>query len=351
MRVRYSLSALFPRSGWVPSVALCLAAVLSVVACNDDAGTGPAVVASVTISPAAETLLVGTGAQLTALARDAAGNEVHAPVQWSSSNPAVVSVSDAGVMRGEAEGDAIVVASVDGQSDTAAVSVRYGGVVGPNGGAITAYGGAVVLTVPAGAVSTLVKLFVQRASVSALPRSSRLVDGSAFELAPQRVTFSTSPILAIKYNSTHLAAGSAQALLQLYGVAGADWQVVGGSSANPATKTVSGAISQVGTYAIFTAQPVDHVVMIPASDTIEVGATQQLIAKAYDATNTELSGRSVRWKSTAPSVASVDQTGLVTGATPGQAVIEAKVEGKIGRSEITVTAAPRDSALTGSWLQ
>jgi hypothetical protein len=50
-----------------------------------------------------------------------------------------------------------------------------------------------------------------------------------------------------------------------------------------------------------------------------------------------LTGRAVAWSSDAPSVASVNSTGLVSGVSTGSATITAASEGKTGTSSVTVT--------------
>jgi hypothetical protein len=79
---------------------------------------------SVEVTPPQATLGLNQTAQLTATARDTAGNVITGrPVAWSSSNPAAVSVSSQGVVRGMSEGTATVTATVEGVSGTAAVRV------------------------------------------------------------------------------------------------------------------------------------------------------------------------------------------------------------------------------------
>ncbi len=55
---------------------------------------------------------------------------------------------------------------------------------------------------------------------------------------------------------------------------------------------------------------------------------------------TRLTGRTVTWASSAPSIAIVDGSGKVTGLTAGSATISATCEGKTASSAITVTVTP-----------
>src|SRR5438128_3303292 len=88
--------------------------------------------------------------------------------------------------------------------------------------------------------------------------------------------------------------------------------------------------------------PVASVAVAPAVMSMLVGATVQLAAVTLDSAARILSGRTVTWGSSAPSVASVNSVGLVTGAAAGSTTITATSEGQSGSSAVTVTnvAAP-----------
>ena len=102
-----------------------LAALLAACGGGTTAPT-PGAVASVEVTPAADTLIaLGQTQQLMAVAKDAGGNVVSGKTfSWSSSAPGVVSVDAAsGVATGVANGAATITASVDGKSGQAAVAV------------------------------------------------------------------------------------------------------------------------------------------------------------------------------------------------------------------------------------
>ena len=63
-----------------------------------------------------------------------------------------------------------------------------------------------------------------------------------------------------------------------------------------------------------------------AEESLLVGETLELDAVLSDAAGRSLLNRSVRWQSSAPAVATVDSTGLVSGAAPGTARIVATAE-------------------------
>jgi Tol biopolymer transport system component/uncharacterized protein YjdB/plastocyanin len=84
----------------------------------------PVPVASVAVNPPLTTILVGDSVQLTAVARDGAGNELlDRPVMWTSSDSAIAMVLATGLVRGVAVGSAQIVASVESKADTAMITV------------------------------------------------------------------------------------------------------------------------------------------------------------------------------------------------------------------------------------
>src|SRR5437867_11914050 len=78
----------------------------------------------------------------------------------------------------------------------------------------------------------------------------------------------------------------------------------------------------------------------PPSASVQAGQTVQLTATPKDANGAPLSGRTVTWSSSNTTVATVSNSGLVSGVTPGTATITATSEGKSGTSSITVTNVP-----------
>src|SRR5213595_3700788 len=86
--------------------------------------------------------------------------------------------------------------------------------------------------------------------------------------------------------------------------------------------------------------PVATVTVAPTSANLQTGQTVQLTATARDASGNVLSGRVITWSSNSSSVASVNGSGLVTGAGAGSATITATSEGQSGTSSVTVTFVP-----------
>jgi uncharacterized protein YjdB len=77
-----------------------------------------------------------------------------------------------------------------------------------------------------------------------------------------------------------------------------------------------------------------------SASSIQEQQTSRATAVLRDVSGNVLTGRTVTWSSTDPTVASVDQSGRVTGVRPGATSIVATSEGRTGSAPITVTATP-----------
>jgi len=81
-------------------------------------------VASVSVTPSSATVPVGSTLQLTATPKDATGSPLTGrTVTWASSNTSVATVSATGLVTGQVAGTAIITATSEGQSGTAAITV------------------------------------------------------------------------------------------------------------------------------------------------------------------------------------------------------------------------------------
>jgi hypothetical protein len=80
--------------------------------------------ASVTVAPGSATIATGSTVQMTATARDAAGNVLPGRTpSWTSQDPGIASVDAAGLVTGEAAGNTSVTATIEGKSASAAIEV------------------------------------------------------------------------------------------------------------------------------------------------------------------------------------------------------------------------------------
>lgn len=86
---------------------------------------GTASVASVEVSPASDTMDVGSTAQYAATVRDADGNELTGEtVSWSTGDTFVATVDGTGLTTGEGAGGTSITATVDGVSGSSGVTVE-----------------------------------------------------------------------------------------------------------------------------------------------------------------------------------------------------------------------------------
>src|ERR1700752_962447 len=81
--------------------------------------------------------------------------------------------------------------------------------------------------------------------------------------------------------------------------------------------------------------PVAAVVVTPSSGSLALAGTIQLNASALDTAGHPLTGRLIAWSSSADAVATVNESGMVTGIAAGNATITATSEGKSGAATVT----------------
>jgi len=259
---------------------------------------GNVAVASVDVSPPSAAVVVGQTLQLAATPKDASGNPLSGrAVTWTSGNTAVATVSASGLVTAVAAGSATITASSEGRSGTAAITVNPPPVASVAVNPATA-------SVQVG----------QTAQLTATPQ-----DASGNPLSGRVVTWASS--------NTAIATVNASGLVSA---------VAAGSATITATsegKSGSAAVT-------VTTVPVAAVAVTPASPSVQVGQTAQLTATPQDANGNPLSGRTVTWTSSNQAVATVNATGLVTGAAAGAATITATSEGKSGTAAVTVTPVP-----------
>ena len=255
-------------------------------------------IASVVVTPAVNDLFPGQTTQLTAEARDTSGAPLtDRIIVWGTSRPQVATVTSEGLVTAISPGTATITATSEGRSATAAVNVRprpVSSVVLSPGQATVSAGQSLQLTVS-------------------------LTDDQGQVLTGRMVSFATS--------SAQIATVSATGLIT--GVAPGTATITALSEGNTGTAMVT-----------VTPEPVASVLISPASGSIMVGSTLQLYATPRNQAGQTLTGRSITWSSAAPGVASVSAAGLVTGLTPGSAVVLATVEGKQGLATITVRQVP-----------
>ena len=340
-------------------------------------------VASVSVSPASATVLLGQTVQLTAIAKDANGNPLTGrAVTWVSNAPGVASVSASGLVTGVAAGTATLTATSEGKSGTAAIAVTIvpvAAVTVAPAAANVRIGGTVQLSATAkdsagnvltGRVVTWASSAPAMASVSASGLVTGVAAGTTTLTATSEgksgtatVTVTIAPVATVTVgpaSATVRIGGTVQLTATLKDSLGnvLSGRVVTWASSVPAVATVSanglvtgvaaGTITitatsegQSGTATVnVTVVPVASVAVSPSPASIQIGGTVQLGATAKDSAGNVLTGRVVTWASSAPAMATVSASGLVTGVAAGSATITATSEGKSGTAAVTVNPVP-----------
>jgi uncharacterized protein YjdB len=267
------------------------------VSCGGATDPASTPVAAIALSDTSLVLRLGDEAALVARPQQVSGDElVGRRIFWSSRDPAVVDVSQSGVIRAVAVGTTQVAANAEGRSALATV------------------------TVLARAIATVqIDPATLQLAVGARQRLTARTLNDAGAAAPAAVTWqSLSPdVLGVTADGevTALRAGTGSVRATADGV------------------TATAAV-------VVTPVPVATVAIAPAAPTLVVGSTVQLTATARDAAGAALGDRTVAWSSRDPGVAVVSSTGQVTGLAAGSAVIVAAVEGREATATVTVQTVP-----------
>ena len=152
-------------------------------------------VALVQVTPAADTIAIGAKVQLTAVAKDGSGAILSGRTMTWSTSSAQIAVVTAGLVTGVAAGSAAIVASVEGKSDTAIITVTAAAVVPVASVRVSP----AAVSLPVG---TAVQLTATPADATGASLSGRVISWSSSN--PLAATVSASGLV------TTLAEGSAQ---------------------------------------------------------------------------------------------------------------------------------------------
>ena len=293
---------------------------------------------SVTVSPAAATIPVGSVLQLTATVRDGAGNAIGPSfrgVQWSASN-ATVAVTPSGLVSALDSGRAIVSAAAD--------SVFGGGT-------------AVIDVVPAGL------LFVGGAwdwtETIVDPQSNQTCSdtgtyvfaqtGSTFTGTSQQVGVCRTPT-GPPIDNTHIdpvtngRAGSSSGRNNIsFVVSGCTYAATVNGALDQLSGTVSCGTTATGTWLAHRPRPLASVAVLPSPlPSMVNGDTARVRAALRDGAGNRVFARAVTWTSDVPAVATVSgvtDSAVLIATGPGTTSIKAAAEGQSGSSALTVTAA------------
>jgi uncharacterized protein YjdB len=274
--------------------ALLALSTFAFAACEDKTTTvTPPTPVAVTVTPSSLSLNVGQTAPLVAIV----SNSTNQSVTWTSSTPAVATVSATGVVTAVAPGTAVITAT--SVADPTARSAA-----------------AVVVNPAAPVVITLV------------PEQATINPAGTVQLVPlvtgttnTAVTYRTSAPTVATVSATGLVTGVAQGTAVITAIASAD-----------TTKRAT---------SVITVQPTTgggvQIAVTPTDASVVQGGTSQFFATVTGSTNT-----AVTWRSLTPAIATVNAQGVATGVAVGTATIQAIAQADTTRRQnvtLRVTAA------------
>src|SRR5690554_3376651 len=274
----------------------------------DDSDTVvPPQIFSVTLSPSTASVAPGRTVTLTATARDKNGDTIEGEgFTWTTSDSSVATVAD-GVVTGVALGDAVItVVSTFNENITATSTV------------------------------TVVNPSVERVEID--PSSADLLEGATLqfsataydsddaELPDATFTWSVDPASAATIDENGLLTALAY-----------------DAENDTVTVTVNAEGAEASATVTILLTPVDSITITDAEGgtdfTVKEDETLELSAAAFDADGDELTGRDAVWSSDDETVATVDENGVVTGVSVGNANISVTIDGVTESVEVTVNEA------------
>jgi serine/threonine protein kinase len=283
---------------------------LTVEAPADDT---PVAVASLVIDGSGKALEVGSTQQLSVKVKDGKGQALtDRTVVWASDDPRVAQVSTSGEVRAIGAGQTVVSASSEGKSAETRITVK---------------------APPAPPPAPLPVAPVAIASIDLSPASLTIEVGQSATLVATLIGADKSTVTgrAITWSSSD----------ERIARVGSDGTVIGIARGSATiTAAVEGRKESVKATIAEGVVPVSAVTLVPGSKTLKVGDVVTWLAAARDSKGKELSGRPIGWSSSAPQVASVSSTGVITALAAGSTEIRVESEGKSASAPITVAAAP-----------
>lgn len=341
----------------------------------------PGVPATVTLAPSSVTVLAGRSQQVTATIRDSTGNVLSdETVLWHTSDPSIASVSASGMVTGIAAGTALLSASAGNQTSVAAVTVTNPVVatvtLSPIGVFLTVGGSQQIVAtaqdaagdpIPGQAV-TWISMNTTVATVSGSGTIAAVAAGTtsvvatiAGRSAAATVTIANVPVASVTLSMPAIAltvGGDAQLVATPRDAAGNPLvnRPVTWRAANPAIAAVSasGVVTAVGagnttitatvenrsaTATVSVTDPaagVASVSIAPAALVLTAACTATLTADVRNELGQPMLNSAVVWSSSAMSVATVSQSGVVQAVNPGSAQIIATIQGHAGFASLTV---------------
>jgi alpha-tubulin suppressor-like RCC1 family protein len=270
-------------------------------------------------------------------------------VAYVSLPPGTAPEGAAATVRNERTGSSMTVAVVDGGFDPVAVGAQAGDaleVTVANSVGVPVH--ATLERVPARRSPRVVRTVPPRGKTD-VPLNARIIVVFSEPIAGGMVTRETIRLLRAGQQVNGqpqlvgdglraefrpdgpLASGADYTLLITNGVTDLEGEPL--EQALEVTFTTGGTATQAASVTVTPASASAH------SDTTIFGGRVQLTATVRDSRGAEIAGAGVVWASSNPQVARVDATGLVSGLSPGTAIITATLDGLQGAAVITVLPA------------
>ena len=354
--------------------------IFGIAACSDtdsQGSTSPSVESKleVVLSVDADTILESTTSRLSARVTDQTGALKLAAVTWTSTNPAVASVST-GVVTGIRPGTAMIIASAGTGADSALILVTPNEAVldvhpsaaivalgdtirfvattrDDNGNSVSVnqlqwsssdtvaarfIGGGMLVARAEGELSVSaasadrrgtgsVKVFrAPVASVTIAPSTANVYQGEKLAL---EVTLRDQPGRLVEGDVNFGSSDYSKATVNQDGI------VTGISPGSVIITATSGTKTGSATITVLGAPAASVALSVP--DTVPVGVEVELSATPLDASGSPLSGRTITYQSANPAVAAVNnQNQTVKGITAGATTISAIVDGIVASERLTV---------------
>jgi hypothetical protein len=316
----------------IPSSDLATAGAARINVANPAPGGGPSAslgfpvvatnVVRVELQPKNATLTVGQNVTIAGSAQDVAGNVVSVPITWSSSHPAVASITQQA--GSGTPGASLVVISAAAAGSTT-ISASAGGVTAYAMITVIAPVGTPRITgiTPDSVESNPNALEITIRGEHFLPNSGAFLGGSS-----RPTTYVSATELKMHLWPDDVRNSGVRQITVL----------------NPGT---NGGMSAAAAFRIVPG--VWRVEIEPKEIALWPGQELQLTATAYDEQNRPLTGRAVEWNALHPEVATIDATGRVRAARPGSATIDAVMGGRTGYRGVMVhTPLPWDLLYEGT---
>jgi uncharacterized protein YjdB len=280
---------------------LATATILTALAAcrGSESATGSArtSVATVTVAGPTSSVFVGATVTLTATALDKNGSVISGrPVAWSTSDPAVASITQSGVATALAPGQALIRATVDGVVGSAPITV-----LSPTVSSVEITGGFGGALLPG---ETL------RLSAVAKGDGGAVVPGKTFVWSTSNASVATvssdGTVLAVAPGSTNISASA------------------DGKSTSVAVTVDASALTTI--------------VVTPSPMLVAVGGAYLVSAAGEDQRGKPIAVSQFTFQSSDQTIATVSATGSVTGVRAGTASISASAQGVSGTVPVSVVS-------------